>query len=68
MTFFRDPADMTSAERYQEIAGLLGQGYIRLLVSQNEPKNDLDITPDSEPPWPRLVDTPESTDKTEDSR
>ncbi len=68
MTFFRDPSDMTPAERSREIAGLLARGYLRVLILRIEPRNQVDIAPETEPPWPRLVDTPESTpDTKEDS-
>ncbi len=61
MTFFRDPSDMTPAERSREMAGLLARGYLRLLISQIEPRNQVDIPPEIEPPWPRLVNRTEST-------
>ena len=61
MTFSRDPAEMTPAERLREIAGLLARGYLRLLTSRIESRNRVDIPPEIEPPWPRLVNRTEST-------
>ncbi len=61
MTNSRNPVDMTLTERSREIAGLLARGYLRLLISRIEPRNRVDIPPDIEPPWPRLVNGTEST-------
>ena len=66
MTFRPDAVDMTSAERSREIAGLLASGYLRLLISRNENQNRVDIAPEIEPPWPRLVNGTESTPGEED--
>ena len=61
MTSSRDPAEMTPAERSREIAGLVARGYLRVLISRTESRNQIDISPAIEPPCPRLVNRTEST-------